>query len=146
MELKLNKNKHDNYGKKLFENIADYSNIYQKCNTKYGEKGRGSSIDGVIKDRIAIEIESRVSKQIRGAILDLYLHYNPKKLLILIPVHMNNPTITKSQSEYLLERLCKTNNDFQVVILNGDGNNNQYCKEDRETIKAALIKLGEKII
>ena len=48
-----------------------------------------AKIDGVVGD-IAIEIEARVPKQVRGAIVDLLLHDAPKKLLILLPPNLHN--------------------------------------------------------
>ena len=133
-------NQHDEYGKKLFEGIRDFSIEYADCNTKYGERGRGSRIDGVIGKKIAIEIESRVSKQIRGAILDLTLHLNPRKLLILMPVHMNNPEITKSQSIFILKKLLDRD-QFEVVLLKGTGDKEAFI-EDKKRIRIALKALG----
>jgi hypothetical protein len=59
----------------------------------YGS-GVPTRIDGTVSFKIAVEIESRTSKQVRGAVVDLICHPFPKKLLILMPVHMSNPEIT----------------------------------------------------
>lgn len=135
----MKKNLHDSYGKSLFDGIEDFSTNYEKCKIKYGTGGSGARIDGVIRDTIAIEIESRVSKQVRGAILDLILHKNPKKLLVLIPVHMKNPENTRSQSIFILSKFLKEN-EFDVVLVEGTGGNNQL-KTDKVIIKEALKKL-----
>ena len=56
-----------------------------------------ASVDATVGGDIAVEVESRVSKQVRGAVLDLMCHPYPKKLLILLPVHMSNPETTAQQ-------------------------------------------------
>lgn len=134
-------NKHDKYGKELLENIAGFSSSYNDCRIKYGEKGIGARIDGVIGVDIAIEIESRVSKQIRGAILDLVLHPNPKKLLILIKVHMNNIDITKSQSEFILNKYINKD-DFRVIVLDGNGDEKKEIS-DKKIIEDTIKDLEE---
>ena len=67
-----------------------------------------------------MEIESRTGKQIRGAVLDLMMHPYPKKLLMLIPEHMNSVVKTKVQCDHILDRYLNPD-DFEVVVLNGTG-------------------------
>ena len=95
---------HDKYGKKLLREIVGFRFIDKGrlVEVDYGG-GITSRIDGVIDD-CAIEIESRVAKQVRGALLDLLEHPYPKKLLILIPKHMNNPEATAKHCEYILNK------------------------------------------
>lgn len=132
---------HDKYGKELLKNIGGFSSSFTDCKIKYGEKGNGARIDGVIGVDIAIEIESRVNKQIRGAILDLILHPNPKKLLILIKVHMKNIDITKSQSEFILNKYIK-NDNFRVIVLDGNGDGKKEIR-DKKIIEDAIKDLKE---
>src|SRR5262245_9095647 len=85
----------------------------------YGPRG-GASIDGVVGDTIAVEIESRVSKQVRGAVLDLICHAYPKKLLVIIPVHMSNPTLCSDQCANILGKFLRPEN-YRVIVLAGSG-------------------------
>ena len=96
-------------------------------------------IDGTIGNRVAIEIESRTSKQVRGAVLDLILHPFPKKLLILEPVHMD-AQMTAIQCEFILGKFVRQE-DFRVVVFAGSGKSN--CLErDVASILSALRDLG----
>ena len=61
-----------------------------------------------------MEIESRTGKQIRGAVLDLMMHPYPKKLLMLIPEHMNSVVKTKVQCDHTLDRYLNPDG-FEVV-------------------------------
>lgn len=99
-------------------------------------------IDGTINGKIAVEIESRVPKQIRGAILDLILHPYPKKLLVLEPVHMGDVASTAKQCEFILARFLSPEN-FRVVVVHGSGF--AKCLEvDAETVKFAVDELEAK--
>jgi hypothetical protein len=54
---------------------------------------RGGFVDATVGDQIAIEVESRVAKQVRGAVLKPLVHRYPKKLLSpgwqnLVPVRV----------------------------------------------------------
>ncbi len=44
----------------------------------FGGNGQ-AHVDGIVGSEIVVEIESRVAKQVRGAVLDLILHIYPKK-------------------------------------------------------------------
>jgi len=97
-------------------------------------------IDGVIRPDCAVEVESRVDKQVRGALVDLLSHSYPKKLLVLIPAHMNDPKKTKEQCEGILNKFKRPTDQAMVVVLKGTGDNREP-KEDEKLLRAALSKL-----
>ena len=68
---------------------ADYSDTSGVW-IDYGNGAARRKIDGTITGQIAVEIETRTDKQIRGAVLDLICHPFPQKLLIIVPIHMTN--------------------------------------------------------
>ena len=72
-------------------------------------------IDGTIAGRIAVEIESRVDKQIRGALLDLICHPLSQKLLIILPIHMTDAARTTVMCRNILARFLPANS-FRVVL------------------------------
>jgi len=106
------------------------------------QAGRPARIDGTVGNRIAVEIESRVSKQVRGAVLDLICHPYPKKLLVLIPVHMNNADTTASQCSFILSRFLSAE-DFRVIVLRGTGTTPQ-TEKDALIVRLALSELGHR--
>src|SRR5437899_5490445 len=112
---------HDTYGKSVMRKAAGvaFSTWGEAVEVRYGAK-RGATIDGVVGDSTAVEIESRVSKQVRGAILDLICHRYPKKLLVLVPVHMSNVELCLSQCCDILGRFLSID-DFRVIVLKGSG-------------------------
>ena len=132
---------HDKYGKLLMKIVAGkaYNDSGESIQVRLGNEGF-ANIDGTVGVDIAVEIESRVSKQVRGAILDLILHKYPKKLLVLLPVHMNNPENTVEQCKFVMEQFLDKH-DFQVVLLQGHGDN-YMVEEDTQIIKLALGSLG----
>jgi hypothetical protein len=68
---------HDEYGKRVLCTAAPQALIYgPTVAVDYGA-GQGARIDGTVGD-IAVGIESRVAKQVRGAVLDLICHPFPK--------------------------------------------------------------------
>jgi len=106
---------HDQYGKRLLRKFFnDKVSLVGPDVEVWLGAGRSGRLDAYVPD-IAIEIESRTSKQVRGAVLDLVLHPASKKLLLIIPIHMSNPGICAKQCEFILEKL--TDKPFQVVIL-----------------------------
>ena len=132
--------KHDKYGKKILKKAANgYCEIKgESVEVDYGE-GKPARIDGTVKGKIAVEIESRTSKQIRGAVLDLISHKYPQKLLILLPVHMSDAKIVAKQCENIMKKyLCK--NDFEVIVLDGHGDDPKE-KQDIKKVKSVLKKL-----
>ena len=133
---------HEDYGQKLLATIAKghFTNDREFTRVEY-PGGTMAFIDGVIKPDCAIEIESRVDKQVRGALLDLLSHPYTKKLLILIPAHMNNPDKTKEQCEGILQKFKRPTDKVMVVLLKGTGDNLKP-KEDEQLLRAALSKYG----
>jgi hypothetical protein len=87
---------HDDYGKRVLHAATKGHAVLCGASVEihYGT-GQPARIDATVGD-IAVEVESRVSKQVRGAVLDLICHQYPKKLLLLLPVHMNNSRVTAS--------------------------------------------------
>ena len=77
---------HDAYGKRILrEATKDTVELRgRSAEIDYGTK-YPARIDGAVGD-VAIELEARVGKQVRGSILDLICHPLPKKLLVIMPV------------------------------------------------------------
>lgn len=128
--------KHDQYGKEVLKRaLGDNFNPNPKA-FKLGKNAGKIKIDGEINDKtsnqkIAVEIESRVSKQVRGAILDLYLHPNKKKLLIIVNKHGNKNTPVQAQA--IFEKLFKNKRNWHVLLLKGNGENTCF-REDIELV------------
>jgi hypothetical protein len=104
----------------------------------YGDRG-GATIDRVVGSSVAVEIDSRVAKQVRGAPLDLMCHPDPKKLLVLVPVHMSNPSLCMAQSAHILARYVKPEN-YRVVLLSGTGDS-PALEADVIRVKRSLAEL-----
>jgi hypothetical protein len=136
--------RHDEYGKHVIrEATKGLAALYgPPVEINYGA-GRPARIDATFGD-IAIEVESRVSKQVRGAVLDLICHAHPKKLLVLLPVHMPNPEMTAEQCRNIMKRVCQKNS-FRVVVLKGSGDSDRLA-EDSTILAAALVDLGSTFI
>jgi hypothetical protein len=132
---------HDAYGKQVMRTAAGeaYNDWGQSVCVEYGA-GQPARIDGTVGGSIAVEIESRVSKQIRGAVLDLMCHRYPKKLLILLPVHMSDAEIAASQCRHIMGRFLNPG-DFRVVVLAGSGNL-AALEADARIVRDALRELG----
>jgi hypothetical protein len=131
---------HDVYGKLVMRQAAgsafqEYGDVVK---VTYGARG-GATIDGLVGDSVAVEIESRVSKQVRGAVLDLICLPYPKKLPVLLPVHMSNPMLCLAQCENILARFIKPE-QFRVVVLSGSGAV-EAVEADVRIIQAALSEL-----
>ena len=131
---------HDQYGKLVLRSAAGamLKDWGPPVEVDFGTASRGR-IDGVVGD-IAVEIESRTSKQVRGAVLDLLLHPAQKKLLILLPVHQSNVALCADQCRYALARFIDGDR-FRVVVVEGHGYD-QRLEVDSALVKAALIELG----
>jgi len=94
-----------------------------------------------------VEIEARVYKQMRGALLDLALHSAPKKLFVII---MAQPQLGTSEERAVSHirttwnLLGGTRGQFEVVCLAGTGEvpNEEV---DKERIATALRELGIEI-
>ena len=132
---------HDEYGKRVLQKATGGRAVQYgpEVEIDYGA-GQPARIDGTLGGTIAVEIESRVSKQERGAVLDLICHPYPEKLLLLLPVHMGNPQTTAAQCRTILGRFCPLD-CFRVVVLNGNGNSARL-DEDAAIVRAALQELG----
>ena len=136
---------HDRYVKGLLSRLFGFRYKTDRYYT-YVEYAEGSAqIDGVITlpdGEIAVEIESRTAKQVRGALLDLFFHRARKKLLIIVPEYMYSPQALKKDSEYILNQLRKIRPDivFKVVILKGSGNDPQP-EDDLKIIEEAVKEL-----
>jgi hypothetical protein len=98
----------DQYGKALLRRAVgeEFKSSGPTVQVDFGA-GSPGRIDGTIASEVAAEIESRVSKQIRGAIMDLILHPYPKKLLVLLPVHMQNAESAAVQCRAILARFLR---------------------------------------
>jgi len=136
---------HDQYVKGLLKSLfgSQYKTQMYYTGLRYG--GSSAQIDGVVvlpEGEIAIEVESRVAKQARGAILDLFFHRARKKLFVIVPKHMNNPQALKEDAEYILNKLRKLRPDiiFKVVILKGSGDNPKP-NEDLKILEKAIAEL-----
>ena len=106
--------------------------------TSYGKSC--AHIDGTVGRSIAVEMESRTGKQVRGAVLDLILHAYPKKLMILIPMYIGTHQV--EECEFLLSRFVDPNN-VRVILLDGTGNNSNLESDALKT-RNALMELGWK--
>jgi hypothetical protein len=108
-----------------------------------------AELDGVITDSngsalCAVEIETRVFKQMRGALLDLALHSAPKKLFVFM---MAQPQLGTSEERALRhiettwDLIGGSRGEFQAVVLSGTG---EFPNEpvDKARIANALSKLG----
>ena len=76
----------------------------------------------------------------RGAVLDLICHPYPKKLLVLLPVHMSNPVVIAEQCRNILIRFVSAE-DFRVIVLDGHGHDPKP-ERDVRTVAEALLHLG----
>jgi cupin 2 domain-containing protein len=132
--------RHDEYGKRVLREATKGAAIEYgtPVEINYGA-GQPARIDAIVGD-IAVEIESRVSKRVRGAVVDLICHPHPKKLLLLLPVHMNNTGVTAEQCRNIMKRFCP-DGSFRVIILKGSGRDPQLA-EDTVMVAAALADLG----
>jgi hypothetical protein len=89
--------------------------------------GPPARIDATVGD-IAVVIEAGVSRQVRGAVLDLICHSYPKKLLMLLPDHMISRGITAEQCRNILRRFCPEGS-FRVFVLKGSGSSPQLTQD-----------------
>lgn len=115
---------HDLYGKRVIEAAAghQFNGTRKACRVDYGGPlHTGGFIDGTAAGMIAIEVESRVPKQIRGAVLDLLCHSYPKKLLVIIRAHPPKPKLTSSQ--------CKCYGVFYIGVEFSSRNFRRYWRK-----------------
>lgn len=102
---------------------------------EFGQGAGSARIDGTVAGTVAVEIESRVPKQVRGALLDLVMHPYPAKLLLLIPAHIGNSDTAVAQANVILARFLPTER-FRVVCASDD------LDDSVRRIRQALIDLG----
>ena len=132
---------HSRYGKQLMKKIAGPAYTENKPSTEiHFGAGWPARIDGTICESIAVEIESRVRKQIRGAVLDLICHEYPKKLLVILPVHAGNADIAVKQCRNALSRFV-SKEDFRVVVTEGTGDH-PMLEKDAKKVGNVLRELG----
>ena len=129
---------HDDYGKGLLAEAfgSRYDAIIGSEYT-FGPGAGNARLDGTIDGVLAIEIESRTDKQVRGAILDLVLHPYPKKLMVLIPAWIYSAEKTQTMCESILGRFTS---EFRVVALKGTGNDPKP-DQDIPLIRTAVEEL-----
>jgi hypothetical protein len=132
---------HDLYGKQVLASAAGKAFISSGNSVKvdFGT-GMPGKIDGTVGNFIAVEIESRTSKQIRGAIVDLLCHPYPRKLLVVLPVHVQNPKVATQQCENILARFI-AKESFRVILLQGSGFR-PVLERDANEVRKALNELG----
>lgn len=134
---------HDEYGKRVLQEATKGTAVHygSSIEVDYGTS-HPALIDATVGD-IAVEVEARTSKQVRGAVLDLICHRYPKKLLLLLPVNMHNPMVAAEQCRNIMKRFCPENS-FRVVVLKGSGGSHQLV-EDAAIVVAALRDLGASV-
>jgi len=132
---------HDDYGKRVMRAAAgeSYKDWVESVQVEFG-CGHCARIDGTVAHNVAVEIESRVSKQIRGAVLDLICHPYPKKLLALLPVHMSDAQIAAAQCRHIMARFLNPS-DFRVIVLEGSGFAPAF-ESDSRRVAHVLQELG----
>ena len=137
---------HDSYGKRALrkacelagDRIAWSGHSYAICD------GITCNLDAILESGIVVEIESRVDKQVHGAMLDLLMHPASAKLMVLIPAHMNNAAKTKSMCEGIAATLAPTAR-FLCCVLCGAGHAEQPDKDSR-IVAAAINDLSQRQI
>lgn len=121
---------HDSYGKRVLQtacqmagdSVAIDGHRIMLCD------GVTCSLDAMLSSGIAVEIESRVNKQVRGAILDLILHPGEAKLMILIPVHMGDTARTTTMCKAIIARLSPET-PFMCATLSGTGGSERLAED-----------------
>ncbi len=132
---------HDQYGKQVLRAAAGDAFVEwgPQVEVDYGA-GRPARIDGAVGGHVAVEVEARVPKQIRGAVLDLVFHPLPLKLLVLMRTQLANPGATADQCRHALARFVKPEN-FRVILLDGNGHAPRL-ESDVDLAARSLRELG----
>lgn len=131
---------HDAYVKKLLDRILGPRFLTTGPGVVVPYDDIVGRIDGVIDDSCAVEIESRTIKQVRGAVLDLFFHPYPKKLLVIVPVHMHKPQEAVAHCQGILRDLGLGPDSYRVVLLAGSGD--LPDEQDPERLEDALRELS----
>nr|BEL01512.1 hypothetical protein DMOBY_13650 [Dehalococcoides mccartyi] len=138
--------KHDDYGKILFQELfGDKRWSASSPERIIDESGVQAYLDGIIYSKdgsveYAVEIEARVYKQIRGAIVDLALHKAPKKLLVIMRAQSQLGTEEKiiEHCSFVWRELAGQDRGvFQVICLSGTGNAPAF-EEDKRLLMEKL--------
>lgn len=127
--------KHADLGVELLRQAAGplFIDFGPSAQIEFGPGAGYAQIDGTVADLVAVEIESREPKQVRGAILDLLLHPLPRKLLLLLPVYTRDSTPTQARA--ILGRFLPED-AFRVVSATTD------FDETIRQLRGALAELG----
>lgn len=133
---------HEQYGKRLIREIAgsDFHEVSPRIDVDYGA-GKPARIDGTVGRTVAVEIEARVPKQVRGAIMDLICHRYPKKLLIVMEENLQNAETATQQFSNIFSKFLDES-DFEVVLLSGSGSDQEMAAWDSRLVFEALQRLG----
>ncbi len=141
---------HDDYGKGLMSKLLGNRWSSYDFRRSVDEAGVRADLDGVItapescQVECAVEIEARVYKQIRGAIVDLTLHPAPKKLFVVIKAQ---PQLGDTQEiakhfNYVWHQIAGTSRgQFTMTVLEGTGGD-PLQEVDLELLKGSLQELG----
>jgi hypothetical protein len=89
---------------------------------------------------IVIDIESKVEKQLRGAVLDLLFHSYPKKLLILVTDQTTIREVAAEQCRHIMRRFIPESS-FRVLVLKGSSSSARLS-DDAADLAAVLADLG----
>jgi hypothetical protein len=141
---------HDEYGKRLFASILlrrwdDWS--HERWVEMAGVR---AVLDGVVRSEdltrveCAVEIEAKIYKQIRGALLDLAWHPAPRKMLVVILAQsqLGNASKARNHLEFCWQKLTQGSDaPFVLVILEGTGLM-PADETDRLLLTRALRSLG----
>ena len=135
---KETKQSHEKYGQFVLKQALEPLSIESKF------KGEGTTlsklnskveindaqIDGLIGDNCVFEIEAGGKKKYRAAIMDLWLHRHPKKLLIIMTAGQLGSKSDLDNWEVIAKRTCREcmdifnalglkDGDYRVVVLDG---------------------------
>jgi hypothetical protein len=141
---------HDDYGKRLLAGILGQRRWVTSGNDRSVEMaGVRADLDGVIlsedsaRVECAVEIEAKIYKQIRGAILDLAWHSAPRKMLVIILAQSQLGPEEKVRAHlmFVWQKLTTCANvPFELVVLRGTGTTPME-DDDRLLLTDALKKL-----
>ena len=128
----------DGFAKQILRDV--FGNDYRSAEgaiVDYGPNAARGVIDGTISGQIAVEVESRNNKQIRGALMDLICHAFERKLLIVIPANVPNPSQTMAMCRAILGRFVSADR-YRVVVMQPSGRIEEFI----EAIRRAATELG----
>ena len=90
--------KYDSYAKEVLGETFGQRFSMDNVVFSFGRDAGTGEVDGIIDDKIAVEIGVGSTKQVRGCVLDLIAHPLKGKLLILVdtPGHSTEPSVIQS--------------------------------------------------